>query len=270
MTWLKEVIGKNKAVIGMVHFPPLPGTPLFDEKRGVKFLIERIEHDALVLQENGIDAVMFCNENDRPYVNKVSYETPATMARCIAAVTPRLHIPFGVDVIWDPQAAIAIAMATGGVFVREVFTGAYAGDNGIWHTDAGAALRYRRHIGASHIKLFFNINAEFAAPLAPRPLGDVAHSVVFSALADAICVSGPMTGKTVRMEDLCEVKVAIPDTVVFVNTGTRPDNVAERLAVVDGAFVGTGLKVDGYTWNEVDPARVAEYMKVVSTIPNRN
>ncbi len=270
MTWLKEVLGKNKAVIGMVHFPPLPGTPLYDEVRGIKFLLERIEHDALALQDNGMDAVMFCNENDRPYVNKVSYETPATMARCIAQVAPKLHIPFGVDVIWDPQAAIAIAMATGGVFVREVFTGAYAGDNGLWSLDAGAALRYRRHIGAGHIKLFFNINAEFAAPLAPRPIGDVAHSVVFSALADAICVSGPMTGKAVAVSDLAEAKQAVPDTVVFVNTGTRPDNVAERLAIVDGAFVGTGLKVDGYTWNEVDPARVRAYMQVVNAIPGRD
>ena len=32
--------GKKKAVIGMVHIGALPGTPLYDEKGGMKALIE--------------------------------------------------------------------------------------------------------------------------------------------------------------------------------------------------------------------------------------
>ena len=35
------------------------------------------------------------------------------------------------------------------------------------------------------------------------------------------------------------------------------------LAVADGAIVGSSLKVDGHTWNPVDPNRVAELMGAV-------
>jgi hypothetical protein len=35
------------------------------------------------------------------------------------------------------------------------------------------------------------------------------------------------------------------------------------LTVADGAIVGTSLKVDGHTWNPVDPERVADMMRRV-------
>jgi len=47
---------------------------------------------------------------------------------------------------------------------------------------------------------------------------------------------------------------------VLVNTGARIDNIRQFLAVADGAIVGSSLKVDGYTWNPVDPARVRAFM----------
>ena len=41
------------------------------------------------------------------------------------------------------------------------------------------------------------------------------------------------------------------------NTGARADNVERYLEVADGVIVGSGLKVDGHTWNPVDPDRVS-------------
>jgi hypothetical protein len=35
---------------------------------------------------------------------------------------------------------------------------------------------------------------------------------------------------------------------------------AEILAVADGVIVGTSLKVDGITWNPVDPARARHFV----------
>ena len=45
MTWLEELFGTTKPIIAMAHFPPLPGTPLYDEKAGVKGIFESIERD---------------------------------------------------------------------------------------------------------------------------------------------------------------------------------------------------------------------------------
>jgi predicted TIM-barrel enzyme len=38
------------------------------------------------------------------------------------------------------------------------------------------------------------------------------------------------------------------------------------LSIVDGAIVGTSLKVDGYTWNPVDPERVRDMMRRVRDV----
>jgi BtpA family len=40
---------------------------------------------------------------------------------------------------------------------------------------------------------------------------------------------------------------------VLANTGVQADRLAEILAVADGVIVGASLKVDGITWNPVDP-----------------
>ena len=161
----------------------------------------------------------------------------------------------------DPVAAIGLGHAVGASFVREVFSGAYAGDFGVWNTDPAAALDYRRRIGAEGLKLSFNVTAEFAAPLAPREIGLTARSAVFSSLADAICVSGVVTGTRADLADIARAKEAVAGAVpVIANTGVSPETVGEILAVADGCIVGTALKRDGNTWNEVDADRVARFV----------
>lgn len=257
MTVIDELFRKPKAIIAMAHFPPMPGQPLYDAGRGVAGLRDAVVRDVEILASSGVDAVMFCNEGDRPYRTTAGPEVPAVMASVIAELRDSLPIPFGVDVLWDPAAAIGIAHATGASFVREVFSGAYAGDFGVWNTDPAAALSYRRRIGADGVKLLFNVTAEFAAPIAPRDIALTARSAVFSSLADAVCVSGVVTGSGVDVADLRAAKQAVGDeAAVIANTGVRPETVADMLAVADACIVGTALKRDGNTWNEVDPDRV--------------
>ena len=58
----------------------------------------------------------------------------------------------------------------------------------------------------------------------------------------------------------------MPQTVVLANTGVSLANVEEQLAIADGAVVGTTFKRDGYVWNEVDKARVQDFMQKVRSI----
>lgn len=260
MSWLKETFGTEKPIIAMAHLPATPGTPLYDAKRGMNYLIEAVAADVEKLQAGGVSAVMFCNENDRPYLDRVGSEVVAAMTRVVTHILPSLKIPFGCDILWDPLAAISIANATGARFVREVFSGLYAGDTGLWNTHAGEALRHRRAIGAEGVRCLFNVTAEFAYSLDQRPLELIARSAVFSSLADAVLVSGPMTGQSAELAHLARVKQALPDTPVFANTGIKAHNVAEILKVADGVIVGTDLKVDGVTWNPVDAERVKRFV----------
>jgi membrane complex biogenesis BtpA family protein len=267
MTWIEETFGTHHPIIAMVHLAALPGAPLYDAEKGMDHIVDAARQDLEVLQSGGVDAVMFCNENDRPYTLKAATETVAAMAYVVGRLKDTVRVPFGVDILWDPIAAIALAHAVGACFVREVFTGVYDSDMGLWTARAAEALRLRAHLGANRdIRLLFNISAEFAAPVGQRPVSQVARSVMFSSLADAICVSGPMTGEQVSVSDLAAVKQAVGTLPVFVNTGLRPDNVAANFRYADGAIVGTSLKREGLTFNPVDPDRVADLMHVVRNV----
>lgn len=258
--------GRTKVVIGMVHLGALPGAPLHDAAGGIGGIVDAARADLAALQDNGIDAVMFGNENDRPYTLAAPVESVAAMAAVIASLRPAIRVPFGVDYLWDPRASVAIAAATGATFVREIFTGVYASDMGLWAPDAAGAARLRRALGRPDLKFLFNVNAEFAAPLDTRPIGLRARSAVFSSLADAILVSGPLTGEAAEGAALSEVRAAVASVPVLANTGVTLDNVADILAVADGCIVGTHFKVDGITWNRVDGARVARFMDRVGAI----
>ena len=260
---LKATFGSAKPIIAMIHLAPLPGAPLYDRDAGMQKILDLAAADIEALQAGGVDAVMFGNEGDRPYLLEASPQSLAAMAFAIGELKRLIAVPFGVNYLWDPVATVSIAVASGAAFAREIFTGVYESDMGLWQPNAAAALRLRADLGRGDLKLLFNINAEFASPLGSRPIAARARSAVFSSLADVMLVSGPMTGQGVETADLKTVKDAVPGTAVFANTGVNIDTVADILSVGDGAVVGTHFKVDGNTWNAVDRGRVKRFMDKV-------
>ena len=257
---------KKKVIIAMAHIGAMPGSPLYDEKGGMQKLIDGVAADIEKLQAGGVDAIMFGNENDRPYLLKATTESTAAMTAVVAALKPMIKVPFGVNYLWDPTASVAIAAATGAQFVREIFTGVFASDMGVWAPDAATPARLRRNLGRPDMKLLYNINAEFAHSLDERPIELRARSAVFSSLADAILVSGPVTGEPADSSQLKRVCETVKDVPVFANTGVNIDNVKDTLALASGVIIGTHFKVDGITWNAVDGARVKRFMDKVGTL----
>lgn len=250
----------RRPLIAMVHLPPLPATPLYDEAKGVEGMVDAVRRDLEILHNAPFDGFLFCNEGDRPYSFHAGYDGVATMTRIVTELAPRDR-PFGVDFLWDPRAALTIAAATSASFMREVVTGTYESDMGLWSPDAADLLRERRRIGASHVAVFMNITPEFASSLGHRSVGEIARSVTVSSLPDAILVSGPMAGQEPDSNVVLQVMEAVGgDVPVLVNTGTKSTNVASFLRIADGVIVGSDLKVDGYTWNPVDPQRVKRFI----------
>ena len=255
-----RVFGDKKPVIGMVHLGALPGAPLYDAGAGLAGLLAGARKDLAALQAAGFDAVMFGNENDRPYEFKVDVASTATMAAVIGALKAEIRVPFGVNVLWDPMATVALAAATGAAFVREIFTGTYASDMGPWTPNAGEAMRYRGRLGRGDLAMLYNVSAEFADSLDRRSLPDRARSAVFSSIPDAVLVSGAITGEAAAMSDMVAVKKVLPMTPVLANTGVKHDTIADIMRVADGCVVGSALKYDGHTWNAVDPERAKDFM----------
>lgn len=262
MTLLRRLFGVDRPIVAMVHLPALPGRPRHDRAAGIEHVLDTVAGDVEALQAAGVDGLLFCNEADLPYQLRVGHEAAAAMAAVIGRVRRSLQVPFGVDLVWDPFASLAVARATGAAFVREVFTGVYESDLGIMQPDFGTIAAYREQIGAGGVALFGNITPEFASTIGERTVGQRAQSAVYLGV-DVILISGQITGTATDLGALREAKEAVPATPVLANTGVRAETVAEILRIADGAIVGTTLKRGGDTWNRVDPDRAARFMDEV-------
>lgn len=265
--WTESLFGGRKPVIAMVHLDALPGTALYNEEKGLESICRNAAQDYDNLVAGGIDAVIFCNENDKPYSKSVGPEIVAAMTEIITNVTAgKNKIPFGVDVQWDPMAAIAIAKATGAAFVRGIMCGSFCGDLGLFMPDTEKIIRYRHSIGADNVKLLTNLSPEFSYSLDGRDICLVAQTVIKSSLIDGLCVSGVMAGTAAPFEQLKKIKSAVADTdiPVFANTGVNGQNVSGILEIADGCITATCLKVEQNSKNRIDVTNVRKLMDKLS------
>jgi membrane complex biogenesis BtpA family protein len=265
VTVLKRVFGVAKPLIAMCHLPALPGRPRHDSQAGMDGIYRALRRDVLALQEAGVDGLLFCNEHDLPYSVGVGVEVAAAQAAVIGRLHGDLTLPFGIDLLWDPKAALAVARATGAAFVREVFTGVFETDMGLLAPDFGELGGYRHAIGADEVAIFTNITPEFSRSVSGRSVTERARGAAFLG-ADALLISGPQAGARIDLDELRAAKEAAGEVPVLANTGVTHDTAERILAIADGAIVGTGLKVNGSTWNPVDPGRAKRMMEIVRSV----
>ena len=175
--------------------------------------------------------MLFCNENDRPYQLQAGLESAAAMTRVVTECKPD-GVPFGVDFLWDARCALAVGAATGASFIREVATGAWESDMGLWSPDAAQLLRERRRLDVTDLAVFMNITPEFASTVGSRTPAAIAKSTVVSSLADVILVSGAMAGAEPDLAVIAAVREAVdPDVPVLLNTGARAETIDRVLQV---------------------------------------
>ncbi|MBQ1507917.1 MAG: BtpA/SgcQ family protein, partial [Erysipelotrichaceae bacterium] len=233
--WLEETFHVKKPIIAMCHMQPLPGDPYFDEEGGIEKVVEYARRDLIALQNGGVDGIMFSNEFALPYLTKMEPITLAAMAYVIGRLQKDITIPYGVNCLWDPISSLDVAKSVGGQFIREIISGVYASDFGIWDTNPGEVARHRHRIGADDIKMLYNIVPEAAKYLADRDIASIAKSTEFNCRPDAICVSGLTAGVETDTQVLTQVKGAVKKTPIFCNTGCNKDNIVRQLSASDGA-----------------------------------
>ena len=258
-TWLDAVFNVRKPVIAMLHLAALPGDPGYDSAGGIAAVVARAREELDALQSGGVDGVMVSNEFSLPYLTKTEPITAITMARIIGELLPDLSVPYGVNVLWDGRASIDLAVATGAQFVREIFTGVYASDFGLWNTNVGEVpspgprRRCGREVVLQHRARVGHL------PRRPRPCLDHAnHRLRHAARRDLrVRRDGWVADGS---EALRVVKSAAGEVPVFVNTGVRAENVAAQLEIADGAIVGTYFKAEGVFENRAQRSRVEELM----------
>jgi uncharacterized protein len=257
---LDKMISVKKPVFGMVHFPALPGTPMYEAAGGLGKIRDIAMRDAESLAKAGFDGFMFSNEGDRPYLADVSKYTVAVMARLVSDIAGQFRKPFGVSVLADPVAAISLGAAVESSFVRIFLSWVFASDWGIVSPDAGALQRYRSQFNPAPA-VFANVSGH-TAPLGDRSIYDIARGAIKFGLADAVCLAGSTAGSEIDIDEIQQArKAAAGKTPVVIGTGVSVGNIEAMYPLGDAFIVGTSLKVGGDTFQPIDPARAMAFME---------
>ena len=266
-TILNKIFGDvKKPVIAMVHIRPLPGSYHYDADKGLDWIVEEAANDIEIYQKAGFDGLLFCNESDMPFKIGVEHITPVAMASVIKDLKSVMKIPFGTDVIMDNKAAISVAAVTGGRFVRGIFTNAYVSEMGILDTDGAGDIMYKKHIHGDDVAIFARISQGIASPMVERSVKMLTYGAIWSALADAVVVTGLAPGDTVGVDLLKEAKDVAGDIPIIASNGIDYDNVASIMEYADSVFIGTRLKVDNVTLKPVDPEKANRFMDAIRKV----
>jgi hypothetical protein len=245
-------------IVGVVHLPPLPGSARGPSALALGRILDAVRLDASVWAAGGADALIVENFGDVPFArDRVGPETIAAMTRAVVAVIDETGLPVGVNVLRnDVLGAVGIAAATGARFVRaNVYAGAAVTDQGLIEGRADEVQAMIRRLDAP-VKVWADVDVKHAAPLARRPLGELAEDAVKRGLAAAVIVTGAGTGQPTTVADLQEVRNAVPETQLYVGSGATAESLAALLEIADGAIVGTAAKSDGLVNNPVAIERV--------------
>ena len=248
----RNVFGSPRALIGMLHLPPLPGSPGADGRGGsLDDLVAKVVAEAEIYRAAGYTALMIENMHDRPYLRgRVGPEVVAAMAMVGREVRRAVPLPLGIQVLAAAnREALAVALACGAAFVRaEGFVFAHVADEGLIEADAGELLRYRTAIGAGEVRVFADIKKKHSshAITADVDIKEAARSAAFC-LADGLGVTGESTGRQAAPDEVRDAAaaVAIP---VLVGSGVTVDNI-DRYPTASGFIVGSAVKRGG-DWRE--------------------
>lgn len=262
------ILTLKKPVIGMVHLPPLPGSSRYAGESLVNLVHFAVE-EAKALCKGGVDAVLVENFNDFPYaINNVPTTTLISMAVITYAIKEKINKPVGVNILFnDFENELYLAFVLELDFIRvEGFIDLLFSDLGPLVPAAPQLMRLRRLLGAERVAILADVQGKYTHPFPPRDIFESARDALERGGADAIILTGARTGQAADLNMVRNLKEKVPGARVFLGSGITPSNVAELLAVADGAIVGSYFKKDGKVWNRVDPKRVEELMVIVEKL----
>ena len=248
-------------LVGVLHLPPLPGSPR--SREGVAAIARVAAQEARVLAEAGYERVIVENFGDAPFFKEqVPPVTIAAMTACAAAIReacPQLEL--GVNVLRnDGAAALAIAAVVGAACVRViVLSGARVTVQGVVEGRAAELLRLRRTLDCPQVELWADVAVKHSAPLAPRELGEETKDLVQRALADAVLVTGSGTGEAVDPAQLRIVAAAAGAAPVYVASGASIAMLPTLGSLCRGVIVGSALRADGRAGGPVDRAAAQRF-----------
>jgi membrane complex biogenesis BtpA family protein len=256
---LTKLFPSPKPLIGTIHCLPFPGAPRYRGEK-IDVIIAHAVSEAKAYEEGGLDGIIVENAWDLPFLRPedIWYETVATLSVVTKCVREASSLPIGVNLLANAgEAAIAVAKAAGGSFVRvNQFVNAYIANEGFVQGNSGRILRYRSTLHAQEIAVFADVHVKHGshAIVADRPVVEQARDAEFFD-ADVTIATGNHTGDPTPIDEIQNIRrgTFLP---VIVGSGLSVENANELLGKADGAIVGTSLKEGGVWWGKVSVNRV--------------
>ena len=260
----------EKWIIGMVHVDALPGTP--NHSKSIQQIAKKAIEEAKILEDAGVDAILIENMHDVPYLKKnVGPEIVACMTIAAKEIRQAVKIPAGIQILAAAnREAMAVALAAELDFIRtEGFVFAHLADEGYLESCAGELLRYRKMIGAEHIRVFTDIQKKHASHAITSDLSLKDHiETAAYFLSDGIIITGTSTGKEALTED---VKTAWETTPlpVIIGSGIKLGNIENYWDFADGFIVGSWFKQENNWRNPLSEERIRNFMEKVDELKRR-
>ena len=233
----------GKIIIGLVHLHPLPGTPLY-QPGDLERSREKVKRDVSSLLDGGASGCLvqsvdkiYPSTDDTDYARVAGMALLAETARRIAGPDFLIGVPLMRNCITP---SLAVAKVCGADFTRcSVLVGQSPSPFGTIQADPLKVMSYRQKICAQDIAMVAEISGYHflqGGAYNPEALRSTATSAV-TVGASAIEVYNPNPELNDQM--VRDVKRLSPQPLVILGGGTTVENAAQRLALADGAFVGS-------------------------------
>jgi membrane complex biogenesis BtpA family protein len=242
----------------MIHLPPLPGAGNY-EGSPVRTIAQRAVAEAQLLSEAGFDALLIQNTHDRPSTTYAPPETLTAMSAIAGAVAAAVSCPIGINVHKnDGPGALAVAHAVGATFVRvKVLVGATLGPEGIIQGNADAVVQLRNKLHST-IEIWADLGELTSVPLVNVSLAVLADWTARFGSADRLIVTEADVALSAVRVSAAREGASIP---ILIGGRTDPSSIAQAMAASDGVIVGSYLRADGKTANDLVAQRVHELVR---------
>ncbi|MDR1795129.1 MAG: membrane biogenesis protein [Erysipelotrichaceae bacterium] len=244
MNSFEKLFVKKKPILAMIH--------LKGENRNAK--LERAKLEIGQYYQAGVDAVIIEDYFAAPGIKGVLEEVLAYLHKEYPANI------YGVNVLDNFHRSYELAALYGAKFLQ---VDSAAGQLPSY-LDVPYGKMIQAYREAGEVLIFGGVRFKYQPVLSGRSIKEDLE--IAKARCDAIVVTGPGTGIDTDQSKLLEFKQLLGDFAMLVGAGVTIDTVRDKLAVADGAIVGSAFKDTGKDSGDVDPKRVLDFMKIVQEI----
>jgi predicted TIM-barrel enzyme len=229
----KPVFKAQPLIIAALHLPP------FGRQHGLAWLEDYAATNAKVFRDAGVPYIKLQDQTrEIGRMQPGPLALTAALARFIRREVPGIGLGVIVEA-HDPQAALAVAHAAGGDFVRiKVFVVGMMSAQGPRHGFGFEVLAFGLTLGREDIAIFADVHDRTATPLAGET-PEFAAEWAQKTGADGLIITGASFADTLARID--RARAAGVTRPILIGGSVTEANVAEALAASQGAIVSTSL-----------------------------